>query len=86
MSKYRRYVLGAAVLFGLGMAGALASLPALGASRIQTGAELAPVPLNTAGLNPALVREGSYIVNAQGGMQRLPYRAVVRAGRQPVPR
>jgi hypothetical protein len=36
-------------------------------SRIQRGAELAPVPLNMEGLNPALVREGSYIVNAQGG-------------------
>jgi hypothetical protein len=36
-------------------------------SSIQRGAELAPVPLNMAGLNPALVRQGSYIVNAQGG-------------------
>jgi hypothetical protein len=36
-------------------------------SRIQRGAELAPVPLNMSGLNPALVREGSYIVNTQGG-------------------
>ena len=36
-------------------------------SHIQRGAELAPVPLNMDGLNPALVREGSYIVNAQGG-------------------
>ena len=36
-------------------------------SRIQTGAELAPVPLKMDGLNPALVREGSYIVNAHGG-------------------
>jgi hypothetical protein len=36
-------------------------------SRIQAGAELAPVPLDMRGLNPALVREGSYIVNAQGG-------------------
>ena len=36
-------------------------------STIQRGAAVAPVPLNMAGLNPALVREGSYIVNAQGG-------------------
>ena len=38
-----------------------------GVSRIQRGSDVAPVPLNTNGLNPALVREGSYIVNAQGG-------------------
>ena len=30
-------------------------------------AQIAPVQLNMKGLNPALVREGSYIVNAQGG-------------------
>jgi len=36
-------------------------------SQIQRGAELAPVPLDMHGLNPALVRQGSYIVNAQGG-------------------
>ena len=36
-------------------------------SSIQRGAEIAPVSLNMAGLNPALVRQGSYIVNAQGG-------------------
>lgn len=38
-----------------------------GSSQIQRGAALAPVPLDLRGLNPALVREGSYIVNAQGG-------------------
>jgi hypothetical protein len=38
-----------------------------GVSSIQRGALLAPVPLDMTGLNPALVREGSYIVNAQGG-------------------
>jgi hypothetical protein len=36
-------------------------------SSIQQGAAIAPVPLDLAGLNPALVRQGSYIVNAQGG-------------------
>jgi hypothetical protein len=36
-------------------------------SKIQAGADIAPVPLKMNGLNPALVREGSYIVNAQGG-------------------
>ncbi len=36
-------------------------------SRIRRGLEVAPVPLNFAGLNPALVALGSYIVNAQGG-------------------
>ena len=38
-----------------------------GDSRIQRGFEIAPVELNRAGLNPALVGLGSYIVNAQGG-------------------
>src|SRR6185436_4490742 len=49
-----------------GMTLAVVALTAQGSS-IQRGAELAPVPLNMAGLNPALVRQGSYIVNAQGG-------------------
>ena len=50
-----------------GIACGAAAIAAQGASRIQRGEELAPVPLNMRGLNPALVREGSYIVNAQGG-------------------
>ena len=54
------------VLVSIGVAGAVVATRAQG-SRIQRGAELAPVPLNMSGLNPALVREGSYIVNAQGG-------------------
>ena len=33
-------------------------------SRIQIGYEIAPVPLNLAGLDPALVGLGSYIINA----------------------
>jgi hypothetical protein len=40
---------------------------AQGQSQIQRGYAIAPVPLNTGGLNPALVGLGSYIVNAQGG-------------------
>jgi hypothetical protein len=36
-------------------------------SRIRRGFQIAPVPLNLRGLNPALVGLGSYIVNAQGG-------------------
>ena len=36
------------------------------ASRIQQGFAIAPVPLNLAGKNRALVGLGSYIVNAQG--------------------
>jgi hypothetical protein len=56
----------ASVLVGSGVTLAAAVLTAQG-SRIQRGEEISPVPLNMAGLNPALVREGSYIVNAQGG-------------------
>jgi hypothetical protein len=36
-------------------------------SRVRRGYEIAPVPLETKGLNRALVGLGSYIVNAQGG-------------------
>ncbi len=36
-------------------------------SEVRRGFEVAPVPLNMAGKNPALVGLGSYIVNAQGG-------------------
>src|SRR5436190_23191508 len=53
-----------AILVSIGLTSVVA-LTAQG-SRIQRGAEIAPVPLNMKGLNPALVREGSYIVNAQG--------------------
>lgn len=55
-----------AIVVSAGMTLAVVALTAQGSS-IQRGAELAPVPLNMAGLNPALVRQGSYIVNAQGG-------------------
>jgi hypothetical protein len=55
-----------ALLVGAGLVWAATALTAQG-SKIQRGAEIAPVPLNMKGLNPALVREGSYIVNAQGG-------------------
>ena len=37
-----------------------------GNSRVQRGYDLSPVPLNVRGLNPALVGEGSYIVNTSG--------------------
>lgn len=36
-------------------------------SKIRRGFEIAPVPLNMQGRNPALVGLGSYIVNAQSG-------------------
>jgi hypothetical protein len=54
------------ILVGVGVTLAAIVTTAQG-SRIQRGAEVAPVPLNLTGLNPALVHEGSYIVNAQGG-------------------
>jgi len=40
---------------------------AQGNSQVVQGHNIAPVPLNLSGLNPALVGLGSYIVNAQGG-------------------
>ena len=63
-TRVRTYLIAATVVVGVGVTAAV--LTAQG-SRIQGGADYAPVPLNTKGLNPALVREGSYIVNAQGG-------------------
>ena len=58
-----------ALLIGAGITWTMVALRAQGqgVSPIQRGAELSPVPLNLKGLNPALVHEGSYIVNAQGG-------------------
>jgi len=57
-----------AVIFVVGL-GVFRAIPteAQGNSQIQRGSEITPVPLDFAGLNPALVRLGSYIVNAQGG-------------------
>ena len=66
MRIYKRHGLAAAVLIATGTLWAAVTLGAQG-SKIQIGADLAPVPLNMKGRNPALVREGSYIVNAQGG-------------------
>jgi hypothetical protein len=66
MRKQIRHLGVATVLVGSCLTLAIVALAAQG-SVIQRGAQLAPVPLNMDGLNPALVREGSYIVNAQGG-------------------
>ncbi len=54
-------------LVGLVLLGALtaAQLQSKGQSEIQQGLAIAPVPLNLAGKNHALVARGSYIVNAQ---------------------
>src|SRR6185436_10951002 len=67
MHRHTRHLLAAAVVVAAGMTTAAVVLSAQGASKIQRGADVAPVPLNMNGLNPALVREGSYIVNAHGG-------------------
>jgi len=66
MRRHIKQGLGMALVVGAGLVWAATALTAQG-SKIQRGAEIAPVPLNMKGLNPALVREGSYIVNAQGG-------------------
>ena len=55
------------VVAGMTWAMVAISAQGQGASSIQRGAAIAPVTLDMEGLNPALVREGSYIVNAQGG-------------------
>src|SRR6266478_1203130 len=61
-----------AALAGVVLAGTLIRSPRVRAddddneSKIQVGFAIAPVPLNLAGKNQALVGLGSYIVNAQG--------------------
>jgi hypothetical protein len=66
MRRQIKHLLLTALVVSAGLVGAV-TLTAQGASRISRGAAIAPVPLDMTGLNPALVREGSYIVNAQGG-------------------
>jgi len=66
MRKQTRNLLAAALVVSAGLFGAV-TIAAQGSSKIANGADIAPVPLNMKGLNPALVREGSYIVNAHGG-------------------
>ena len=61
----KRSLVPAAVLFSLTLFNLPASAQA--ESQVRRGLEIAPVPLNLSGLNPALVGQGSYIVNAQGG-------------------
>jgi hypothetical protein len=65
MPRHIKRLLLSALIVSAGLIGAV-TLTAQGASRISRGAEISPVPLDMNGLNPALVREGSYIVNAQG--------------------
>ena len=67
MRTHIRRALVTAILVGPGIAWAVVAPSAQGVSNIQRGAAIAPVPLDMTGLNPALVKEGSYIVNAQGG-------------------
>ena len=66
MRTQMKTFLATALIASAGLAGAV-TLTAQGKSTIARGAEISPVPLDMTGLNPALVREGSYIVNAQGG-------------------
>jgi hypothetical protein len=56
-----------ALLVGAAVTWTMVAIRAQGVSTIQRGEAVAPVPLDMTGLNPALVREGSFIVNAQGG-------------------
>ena len=67
MRAYTRHVLLVAVLVSSFLTWAVVTPLAQGVSTIKRGEVLAPVPLDMTGLNPALVRQGSYIVNAQGG-------------------
>src|SRR5262245_55600919 len=67
MQKSVKAGLAIAVIVSARITSAMVALSAQGASPIQRGEAIAPVPLNMKGLNPALVREGSYIVNAHGG-------------------
>ena len=61
----KRTLVVAAILSALTLFSTTAA--AQGNSQVVKGQNIAPVPLNLSGLNPALVGLGSYIVNAQGG-------------------
>lgn len=61
----KRTIFATAVMFTLTIFSITAA--AQGDSQVRKGYANAPVPLNLSGLNPALVGQGSYIVNAQGG-------------------
>src|SRR5688500_14715593 len=67
--RMRQLLFGAIGLFAFTVTVASFVTPAQaqGESHIRRGYAIAPVPLDTGGLNPALVGLGSYIVNAQGG-------------------
>jgi hypothetical protein len=56
----------AGMLIGSPRGRAYAQAPDESGSRIQKGFEIAPVPLNLEGKNPALVGLGSYVVNTEG--------------------
>ena len=55
------------LLLALVLAATTSTAAAQDAAKIRKGFAIAPVPLDLAGKNPALVGLGSYIVNAQGG-------------------
>lgn len=67
--KKMQFVMAAAFVVAVGSAAlSTRGVEAQGfSSEVRRGFEIAPVPLNMAGKNPALVGLGSYIVNAQGG-------------------
>jgi hypothetical protein len=68
----KRFTLTAVLLFAFALLALMLSTqpgqaqgPGSDASKIKRGFEVAPIPLNTEGKNPALVGLGSYIVNVQ---------------------
>ena len=81
MRREFRYVLLVVVLVVVGLTAAEVTLPAQGASRIQRGAEVAPVPLNMEGLNPALyVREVTSSTRRAGATIVTPFRRMRPVG------
>ena len=72
---------GGAILVVAGFTTAEVALPAQGASKIQRGAEIAPVPLNMRGLNPALVaREATSSTRRAGATIVTPFRRMRPVG------
>lgn len=67
MKMKRTHFAATAVMFALTAFSNIAAAQGDAQSQIRRGHAIAPVPLNMKGLNPALVGQGSYIVNAQGG-------------------
>ena len=83
MRNHIRQSLIIALFVAAGLTWAMVAARAQGANHIQRGATLAPVELNLAGAQSRARPRRELHRQRAGRLQRLPYRAVVRAGGDP---